>query len=138
MEFNLDTASIDMLFGALLAIYDKAERDFCDKHKVTNAQNLEPQYISQPADTLVKLRFAAKPYLDKARKSYGGCYLEQYICELMCKLGERLAENGMRMEDVEQLGPEYMIGFELMKKTLYSKKNNKDNKDNNNSQSKQG
>ena len=131
MEFNLDTASIDMLFGALLAIYDKAERDFCDKHKVTNAQNLEPQYISQTADTLVKLRLAAKPYLDKARKSYGGCYLEQYICELMCKLGERLAENGMRMEDVEQLGPEYMIGFELMKKTLYSKKVN------NNSQKKQ-
>ena len=131
MEFNLDTASIDMLFGALLAIYDKAERDFCDKHKVTNAQNLEPQYISQTADTLVKLRLAAKPYLDKARKSYGGCYLEQYICELMCKLGERLAEKGIRMEDVEQLGPEYMIGFELMKKTLYSKKVN------NNSQKKQ-
>ena len=111
------------LFGCLLAIADKAERDTYDKEKdknrVTNARRLWNAFSARPYQTWQIIEERLEPYLEK--ESWIMTKYTKHFNEIMAKISiEDFADNS-------KLSPMYLIGFHHYNALLWN--GNEDNKE---------
>ena len=121
MEFDLNNMDRDGLFGCLLAVLEKVERDTYDKTETRepNAIRLRSIYCRRPMQVFRQLdEHLSQAYFPKLkprpRKKY-----RDWIEEIISKIAE-ISENSKDSWNAP-LKENYLIGYWLMRKELYAK-----------------
>lgn len=125
MDLNYETMGRDALYGCLLALLEKAERDTY-KEKETrepNAIRYMSAFCRRPltvsAQIFEKLNVAYLPKLTPGLRQF----YRRKIEDVMSKIQQRNEENGVPESQWNaQLGGLYLVGYSLQRKDLYTKK----------------
>lgn len=120
----LDEGNTDRsyLFGRLLAVAEVAEKSAMETNadRPTNAARLQSVFVNRPFSTWNILKTALNPYLQ--RMSSGSReYYEKWIQDITCQFKETDLKNMNR-----SLTPDYLLGYYLQRKVLYTKKEKKE------------
>ncbi|SDB08241.1 CRISPR-associated protein Csd1 [Ruminococcaceae bacterium FB2012] len=105
MAFDPNCTDRSYLFGCLLAIADKAERDTYEKDekRITNARRFWNAFSSRPYQTWQIIEERLEPYLEK--ETWVMTKYTKHFNEIMSKMSpEDFADNS-------KLSPLYLIGF---------------------------
>lgn len=116
MAYDPTCTDRSYLFGCLLAIADKAERDTYDKNekRVTNARRLWNAFSSRPYQTWQIIEERLEPYLEK--DPWIMTKYTKHINEIMDKMSpEDFADNS-------KLSPLYLIGYHHYNALLWNGK----------------
>lgn len=115
MSYNKEEEDRSYLYGCLLAIADKAEKDTYDeeqkKKRVTNARRYWAVFSQKPYHTWKILEERLQPYLNQ--HPYRGL-VENYIDEIMGKFTKET------FEDKSRLSPLYLLGYHHFMAYMYS------------------
>lgn len=124
MAYDPNNTDRSYLFGCLLAIADKAEKDTYDKEKdknrVTNARRLWSVFSARPYQTWKIIEERLEPYLEK--ESWIMTKYTKHLNEIMAKMSpEDFADNS-------KLSPLYLIGYHHYNALLWNgnEENNKE------------
>ncbi|MCD8018685.1 MAG: type I-C CRISPR-associated protein Cas8c/Csd1 [Clostridiales bacterium] len=110
------------LFGRLLAVAEVAEKNAMEANadRPTNATRMQTAFVNRPFSTWNNINNALNPYLQ--RLSVGSReYYEKWIQDIMCRFKEEDLKDMNR-----NLKPEYLLGYYLQRKALYTKKEKKE------------
>lgn len=117
MNLNFENMDRSYLYGRLLAVYEKIERDTyrIGESREPNAIRYFETYTNRPLKTSASLYKQLLPYLNKLN---GGAriYYQNIIDEIMDKLGtysEAELKKGLR--------PTYLLGYSQQRKAFYTK-----------------
>lgn len=127
MDLNYEKMDRDALYGCLLALLEKAERDTY-KEKETrepNAIRYMSAFCRRPltvsAQIFEKLNVAYLPKLTPGLRQF----YRRKIEDVMSKIQQWNEENGVPESQWNaQLGGMYLVGYSLQRKDLYTKKEN--------------
>ena len=121
MAYDPNETNRSYLFGCLLAIADKAERDTYEKgeNRTTNAKRYWSAFSSHPYQTWMIIEERLRPYLDKLSDN-GQVYYEKKIQEITDKM------SAADFADNSKLEPLYLLGYHHFTSYLYSKNNNEE------------
>ena len=107
MAYDPTCTDRSYLFGCLLAIADKAERDTYDrekdKNRITNARRFWNVFSSRPYQTWQIIEERLEPYLEKESRVM--TKYTKHLNEIMAKMSPKDFENN------NKLSPMYLIGF---------------------------
>ena len=124
MAYDPTCTDRSYLFGCLLAIADKAERDTYDrekdKNRITNARRFWNVFSSRPYQTWQIIEERLEPYLEK--ESWVMTKYTKHLNEIMSKMSPEDFENN------DKLSPMYLIGFHHYNALLWngSEENNEE------------
>lgn len=125
MELNYEKMGRDALYGCLLALLEKAERDtYREKEtREPNAIRYMSAFCRRPltisAQIFEKLNVAYIPKLAPGLRQF----YRRKIEEVMSQIQQRNEENGVPESQWNaQLGGMYLIGYSLQRRDLYTKK----------------
>lgn len=122
MAYDPNCPDRSYLFGCLLAIADKAERDTYDKDekRITNARRYWNAFSARPCQTWKLIEERIEPYLEK--ESWVMTKYTKHINEIMAKMSPN------DYADNSKLSPMYLIGFHHYNALLWnsSKDNNEE------------
>lgn len=116
MAYDPNCTDRSYLFGCLLAIADKAERDTYDKeeNRITNARRLWNAFSARPYQTWQIIEERLEPYLEK--EPWVMTKYTKHLNEIMAKMPpEEFADNS-------KLSPMYLIGYHHYNALLWNKK----------------
>lgn len=116
MAYEPDCTDRSYLYGCLLAIADKAERDTYEKEekRITNARRLWSAFSARPYQTWLIIEERLEPYLEK--KPWIMTKYTKHINEIMAKMSlEDYADNS-------KLSPMYLIGYHHYNALLWNEK----------------
>ena len=117
MNLNLENTDRSYLYGRLLAVYEKIERDTyrIGENREPNAIRYFETYTNRPLKTSTSLYKQLLPYMNKLN---GGAriYYQNIIDEIMDKLG-----NYSETELKKGLRPTYLLGYSQQRKAFYTK-----------------
>lgn len=138
----LDTENLERsyLYGRLLAVYEKLERDALDGNKLsnegassktsenskrsTNAERLWTVYTKTPARTLMIIEDKIRPYKERLQKSRPSSYI--YYDNLSGTIINRLSETiDFENEKNKPLNENFIFGYYAQKQEFYKKRDNK-------------
>ncbi len=113
------------LFGRLLAVAEVAEKNAMEANadRPTNATRLQAAFVNRPFSTWNNIKNALNPYLQRMPAGSRE-YYEKCIQDIMC-----LFEEADLKEMNRSLKPEYLLGYYLQRKALYTKKEKKEDSD---------
>ena len=123
MEFDLNNMDRDGLFGCLLAVLEKVERDTYDKTETRepNAIRLRSIYCRRPMQVFRQLdEHLSQAYFPKLKPGLRGYYREK-IGDIVGHIENKI-ENDSKISWNDPLKENYLIGYWLMRKELYTKK----------------
>ena len=123
MEFDLNNMDRDGLFGCLLAVLEKVERDTYDKTETRepNAIRLRSIYCRRPMQVFRQLdEHLSQAYFPKLKPVLRGYYREK-IVYIVGHIYNKI-ENDSKISWNDPLKENYLIGYWLMRKELYTKK----------------
>jgi len=122
MSYDPNNTDRSYLFGCLLAIADKAERDAYEKDekRVTNARRLWSAFSARPYQTWGIIEERLEPYLEK--EPWIMTKYTKHINEIMAKMSADV------FSDNSKLSPMYLIGYHHYNALLWNAKeeNNKE------------
>lgn len=118
LELDKDKVERSYLFGRLLAVYEKVERDTYDKQETRepNAIRLQCVYCGKPFYYLNMIEKSVRPYFAKLKPGSRN-YYRKLIGEIM----EKLAEYEPK-ELNKSLTETYLLGYYLQRNDLYKAK----------------
>ncbi len=119
MAYDPNCTDRSYLFGCLLAIADKAERDTYEtgEQRITNARRLWNAFSARPYHTWQIIEERLEPYLEK--EPWVMTKYTKHLNEIMAKMPlEDFADNS-------KLSPMYLIGYHHYYTLLWSKKEEK-------------
>ena len=116
MSYEPTNTDRSYLFGCLLAIADKAERDAYEKDekRVTNARRLWSAFYARPYQTWGIIEERLEPYLEKA--PWIMTKYTKHINEIMAKMSTDV------FSDNSKLSPMYLIGYHHYNALLWNAK----------------
>ena len=124
MELDLTNNDRSYLFGRLLAVYEAAEKSTYtkDDERTPNALKLQPAFVSHPLFIWHSLEDKMAPYFNKmnpAKRAY-----------FKTKIGDivSLFKDSDRPQMNRPLAADYLLGYYLQRKDLYTAKNNEEDK----------
>ena len=123
MEFDLNNMDRDGLFGCLLAVLEKVERDTYDKTETRepNAIRLQSIYCRRPLQVFRQLNeHLNQAYFPKLNPGLRSYYREK-IGNIVGHIENKI-ENDSKISWNDPLKENYLIGYWLMRKELYTKK----------------
>ena len=123
MEFDLNNMDRDGLFGCLLAVLEKVERDTYDKTETRepNAIRLQSIYRQRPLQVFCQLNeHLNQAYFPKLNPGLRNYYRDK-IGNIVEQIENRI-KNDSETSWNAQLKENYLIGYWLMRKELYTKK----------------
>lgn len=117
MNLNLENTDRSYLYGRLLAVYEKIERDTyrIGENREPNAIRYFETYTNRPLKTSASLYKQLLPYMNKLN-SGARIYYQNIIDEIMDKLG-----NYSEAELKKGLRPTYLLGYSQQRKAFYTK-----------------
>lgn len=130
VKFDMSQAQYEndrsFLYGRLLAIFDKIERDTYDKGEAreTNAHRLQAMYVKYPHRTRRNIEEKLIPYFEKLinfyaqnKKMNATAYYKKLIGEISVKLIE------LDRQDInKKLDETYLLGYYLQRQEFYKTK----------------
>ena len=123
MEFDLNNMDRDGLFGCLLAVLEKVERDTYDSDETRepNAIRLQSIYRQRPLQVFCQLNeHLNQAYFPKLNPGLRNYYRDK-IGNIVEQIENRI-KNDSETSWNAQLKENYLIGYWLMRKELYTKK----------------
>ena len=120
-----ENADRSYLYGRLLAIAEKVERDTYEANsssRLTNAERLWSVFTRRPATTWMLLEDKLIPYYTKLAKNNRGGYYRMLIGEIMSTL-EPMAGNNKKLNE------NFVLGYYHQRKDLNKKKELKTNEE---------
>lgn len=120
-----ENADRSYLYGRLLAIAEKVERDTYEANsssRLTNAERLWSVFTRRPATTWMLLEDKLIPYYTKLAKNNRGAYYRMLIGEIMSTL-EPMAGNNKKLNE------NFVLGYYHQRKDFYTKKELKTNEE---------
>ena len=123
MGFDLNNMDRDGLFGCLLAVLEKVERDTYDKTETRepNAIRLQSIYCRRPLQVFRQLNeHLNQAYFPKLNPGLRSYYREK-IGNIVGHIENKI-ENDSKISWNDPLKENYLIGYWLMRKELYTKK----------------
>ena len=120
MEFDLEKMDRDALFGCLLAVLEKAERDTYDREETRepNAIRMQSMYCRRPMRTFRQLNDqldrAYFPKLKPWMRSHYRDLIGDIIYQISCRYGGDSWDVPLKET--------YLIGYYLQRRALYTKK----------------
>lgn len=116
----LDEGNTDRsyLFGRLLAVAEVAEKSAMEANadRPTNATRLQAAFVNRPFSTWNNIKNALNPYLQRLSRGSRE-YYEKWIQDITCLFEEADLKDMNR-----SLKPDYLLGYYLQRKVLYTKK----------------
>lgn len=105
MAYDPNCTDRSYLYGCLLAIADKAERDTYEKgeERVTNARRLWSAFAARPYQTWAMIEERLEPYLEK--NQWTMVNYTKHINEIMSRMSPEV------FADNSKLSPMYLIGY---------------------------
>ena len=121
MELDKNCDNRSYLFGRLLAVADKLERDTfeANENRATNAQRLWNTFSLRPYRTWKTLRERLLPYINKLGKR--SVWYQKEMQEICGKMSPEVFASGASLE------PLYLLGYDHEMKSLYNNPENKKN-----------
>lgn len=123
MQLNEAETDRSYLFGRLLAVLEKAERDTYDREekREPSAIRLQSVFTNRPLDTFKVIHDALNPYFAQLPPP-SRAYYKKLIGDIVCAIDDPESAN-------LPLESNYLFGYYLQRKALYTKNKNNDSEE---------
>ena len=125
MEFDLNNMDRDGLFGCLLAVLEKVERDTYDRDETRepNAIRLQSIYCQRPLQTFQQIHEHLNQAYFPKLKPWLREYYRAMVMDIISQINSLPEiDRGGKDKWNASLNEMYLIGYYLQRKELYTKK----------------